>query len=87
MSQLDRSVVVVEDDAFVRSLLGEYLAQRGFEVHTADNALDAIKLIRKIDPDALVLDIDLGGQLTGVDVANRVNSEKTESRWFSYLFI
>ena len=73
MNQLDRSVVVVEDDAFLRSLIGNFLANQGFEVHEADNALDAIKLIAKVDPDALVLDIDLGGQLTGVDVANRVN--------------
>ena len=73
MSQLDRSVVIVEDDAFLRSLIGHFLTNQGFEVHEADNALDAIKLITKVDPDALVLDIDLGGQLTGVDVANRVN--------------
>jgi len=73
MNQLDRSVVIVEDDAFLRSLVANFLTKQGFEVYEAANALDAIKLITKVDPDALILDIDLGGQLTGIDVANRVN--------------
>lgn len=75
MPQLDRSVVLVDDDDFLRSLIGSFLESKGFEVHSAANAQDAIKLIAKVDPDALVLDIDLGGQLTGVDIANRVNPE------------
>lgn len=77
MTQLPRSVVLVDDDAFLRSLVGNYLETQGFEVHVAANAVDAIKLITKVDPDALVLDIDLGGQLTGVDIATRVNPTKS----------
>lgn len=73
MDPLDRSVVIVEDDAFLRSLIANFLSTRGFEVHESASALDAIKLIHKVDPDALVLDIDLGGSLTGIDVANRID--------------
>lgn len=69
---MKRSVLIVEDDDFLRALIANYLETQGFTVNTASNALDAIKMVSKVDPDAMVLDIDLGGQLTGIDVANRV---------------
>ena len=77
MEKIERSVVVVDDDAFIRSLIKTFLTTSGFEVHTAASALEAIKLIRKVDPDALVLDIDLGEALSGIDVAARVNPSKS----------
>lgn len=68
---LSRKVVVVEDEDFLRSLIAKYLESAGFDVVTAGNAIDAAKLIADEDPDALVLDIDLGGELTGIDIAKR----------------
>ena len=55
-----RSVVVVEDDAFMRSLLADSLDKAGFEVSTAASAADAKRLIKVVNPDAVVLDIGLG---------------------------
>jgi DNA-binding NarL/FixJ family response regulator len=68
-SNFPRSVVVAEDDAFMRSLISEYLETAGFLVTTANSATDARRLIRAVDPDAVVLDVDLGPGPTGLDVA------------------
>ena len=54
-----RAVVVVEDDDLVRSLLASYLENAGFLVSSAGNATDARRVINSVDPDAVVLDIDL----------------------------
>jgi DNA-binding NtrC family response regulator len=64
-----RSVVVVEDDGFMRSLISEYLEAAGFLVTTATSAADARRQIRAVDPDAVVLDVDLGPGPTGLDLA------------------
>ena len=76
--QYPRSVVVVEDDAFMRSLIAEYLEKAGFLVSTASSATDARRQIRAVDPDALVIDIDLGPGPSGLDVAATVNAQGNE---------
>lgn len=64
-----RSVLVVEDEDFLRGLLAEFLDSAGFSVTTAANALDAKRIISHLDPDALVLDINLGRGPNGFDIA------------------
>lgn len=73
-----RSVVIVEDDAFMRSLLAEYLEKAGFLVSTASSAADARRQINAVDPDAVVIDIDLGPGQSGLDVAATLNAEANE---------
>jgi len=73
-----RSVVIVEDDSFMRSLLAEYLEKAGFLVSTASSAADARRQINAVDPDAVVIDIDLGPGQSGLDVAAALNTEANE---------
>jgi DNA-binding NarL/FixJ family response regulator len=70
-TQFDRTVVVVEDEDFLRSLVANFLSKSGFDVKTAASAKEAVKVIQDSDPDALVLDIDLGSDITGIDIARR----------------
>lgn len=67
-----RSVVVVEDDSFLRSLLADSLDKSGFEVSTAASAADAKRIIKVVNPDAVVLDIDLGPGPNGFDIAENL---------------
>lgn len=73
-----RSVVVVEDDAFLRALLANVLEEAGFEVQTAANAADARRAVRLIDPDAMVIDINLGEGPDGYDLASAVRKTSRE---------
>lgn len=66
---LQRSVLVVEDEPLIRNLVATQLRADGFEVHTAENAVEARKKADAIDPDVALLDIELGNGPTGFDLA------------------
>ena len=55
-------ILVVDDDARLRTLLSRYLADQGFRVTTAENAADARTKLRSVSPDLLVLDIMMPGE-------------------------
>jgi len=68
-------VVVVEDDAMTRGLVAETLEKAGFEVATASNGSDARRACKLVDPDGIILDVDLGLGPTGFDLADALLSE------------
>jgi two-component system, OmpR family, phosphate regulon response regulator OmpR len=55
-------ILVVDDDARLRTLLSRYLAEQGFRVSTAENAADARAKLRSVSPDLLVLDVMMPGE-------------------------
>jgi DNA-binding NarL/FixJ family response regulator len=65
----NRHVVVVEDEALLRDLIAKTLEASGFEVTTAANAADAARAFKAHDPDAVVLDVELGPGPNGFDFA------------------
>lgn len=64
-------VLVVDDEANIRDLVSVYLKSAGFSVECADNGPDAVRMVREIAPDILVLDIMLPGA-TGAEVTAEV---------------
>lgn len=69
---LVRHILVVEDEPLLRDLLAKTIEQAGFDVSTAANAADAKRVLKVSDPDALVLDIELGPGPNGLDLAQVV---------------
>jgi DNA-binding NarL/FixJ family response regulator len=65
-----RRVLVVEDESLLRSLLEANLVSRGFEVQVAADASGANKIVKSFDPDVLVVDIDLGDGLNGLELVS-----------------
>ena len=55
-------VLVVDDDAPLRTLLQRYLSGQGFRVSTASCAADARRLLGGMQPDLLVLDVTMPGE-------------------------
>ena len=70
-----REIVVIENEALLRDLLAKSLEAQGFAVTTAANASDAKRAIAAIDPDALVLDIELGPGPNGFDLVEALEAE------------
>lgn len=68
LSVVSRSVVIVEDELFIRSMLADGLRARGFQVETASSVIEARKIINRLEPDAVLLDIDLGYGANGLDL-------------------
>jgi DNA-binding NtrC family response regulator len=63
-------VLLIDDDALVREVLADTLAEQGIEVDGLASAEDALVLMGAGQvPDVLVADIDLGAGFGGLDLA------------------
>jgi two-component system, OmpR family, response regulator len=67
-------ILVVDDEPSIVDLLREALRFAGFQVTSADNGHDAVRLARQQRPDLLVLDVMMPGY-DGFDVVRRLRSE------------
>jgi two-component system, OmpR family, phosphate regulon response regulator OmpR len=67
-------LLVVDDDARLRSLLQRYLSANGFRVTAAADALEARALIKNFAFDALVLDVMMPGE-NGFDLAADIRTQ------------
>lgn len=70
-----RSVLVVEDDSFLRELIALALENHGFVVETAATAADAKRVFSRGDHDSVVLDISLGTGPNGFDLADALRAQ------------
>jgi DNA-binding NarL/FixJ family response regulator len=69
-----RKVLVVDDEPIIRSLIAERLRQSGFECFVAEDALTAKRVMLREDPDALVVDLDLGDGPSGTELISALSS-------------
>jgi carbon storage regulator CsrA len=53
------TVLLVEDNANERQLLSDILRLHGVQVHTAENGLEAIDLLKTLTPDAVLVDMHM----------------------------
>lgn len=71
-----RRILVVEDDEFTGSLITSALANEGFETRLATSALNAKKALNSFDPDAVLVDIDLGDGPNGIEFVQMVHKSR-----------
>jgi DNA-binding response OmpR family regulator len=55
------TVLLVDDDSRLREIVGMALEGEGYAVRTTDSAEEAVKVLEKIEPDLLILDVMLPG--------------------------
>ncbi len=67
-------VLVVEDDRGVRESLARALAFEGYDVDTAPDGIEAMQVVEKIAPDAIVLDVMMP-VMDGLEVARRLRAK------------
>ena len=74
-------ILLAEDQSMLRGALAALLAlEPDFEiVGEAENGADALRLIRKHDPDILISDIEMP-ELTGLELASRLSRDKVRTR-------
>ena len=61
-------ILTVEDDEAIRSLIKYALLQYGYEVTEAGTGQEAIEAVHAADYDLVILDLMLGGDISGWDV-------------------
>lgn len=67
-NMFSRRVLIVDDEPIIRTLIAERLRQVGFDVQTAPDALSAKRVMLSFDPDALIVDLDLGDGPSGTEL-------------------
>lgn len=72
----DALVLVVDDDARLRRLLSRYLAEQGFRVTAAADAVEARDKMRTVQPDLVVLDVSMPGE-SGLDLTASLRAERS----------
>jgi DNA-binding response OmpR family regulator len=66
-----QTVLVVDDEKKIVTMVKDYLEALGFSVHTAGNGPEALERAQSVQPDIIVLDVMMPG-LDGWDVTRRV---------------
>jgi DNA-binding NarL/FixJ family response regulator len=73
------TVVLVDDHRLLREMLQEKLTSEGFEVVTTGDTAAAVALAVELQPNVVVLDIDMPGRST-FEVARVLQTESPETR-------
>jgi PAS domain S-box-containing protein len=69
-------ILVVEDDPLILLVARNRLAGLGYEVcGTAENGEEALEAARRTLPDLILMDIQLEGDMDGIEAASRIRSE------------
>ncbi len=76
-SATPRSVLVVDDEPEIRSLLTDLLTEEGYQVRTADSAAKAVAEIAKKMPDLVMMDIKLPDQ-DGIALLKQLKRDEPE---------
>jgi len=66
------TVLVVEDETFVRMIAADALAESGFQVLEAPDAVEALDLLEKHQVAVVFTDINMPGAIDGLELADIV---------------
>ncbi len=55
------TILLVDDEKFVRECMTDFFEDDGFIVHTADNAEDALEMMARFCPQICITDLNLSG--------------------------
>jgi DNA-binding response OmpR family regulator len=67
-------ILLVDDEKRILEVLEAYLEREGYEIHCADNGIDALKKAKTINPDLIILDLMLP-DISGKEVCRLVRKE------------
>lgn len=73
------SLLLVDDDADLREVLGRALGRRGFAVSTAGSAEEALPLARQLTPEYAVIDLKMPGA-SGLDLVEKLIELDAQTR-------
>jgi len=69
------SVLVVDDSQFMRTVIGNVVADHGYRVLSASDGQEAIKMVHEHDPDVVTMDVEMPG-MDGIEAVSRIMASK-----------
>src|SRR4030066_175680 len=77
--EVKKMVVGVDDESDTRTYLYELLSSEGYEVTTAADAFEALKVIAKSKPDLVITDVRMPN-MEGMELLTKIKNVSPETR-------
>lgn len=74
----ENTILLVDDEAGIRKVLGISLADSGYSVHTAENGAQALRMFKKIAPPIVLTDIKMP-DMDGIELLRRIKEENPDT--------
>ena len=72
---MNKKILIVEDDVFIRDIYQVKFSQEGFEVTMAENGVEALKKMEELVPDIILLDIVMP-YMDGMETLKNIRSKE-----------
>lgn len=76
---MPRTVLVVDDAAFMRMMIRDILSKEGFVIHEAVNGRDAVEKYREVRPDLTTMDITMP-EMDGIEALKKIRERDPHAR-------
>jgi signal transduction histidine kinase len=75
---MEKSILLVDDEAGIRKVLGITLADLGYTVHTAENGVNALRIFKDVQPSIVLTDIKMP-EMDGIDLLRSLKKLSPET--------
>jgi CheY-like chemotaxis protein len=72
---MKRNALIVDDQPDIRKLILMTMESEEFELHEADNGVDALRIAQNLRPAVVLLDVMMPGGLDGYQVCEQIKSD------------
>lgn len=76
---MSKTVLVVDDAAFMRMMIRDILSKEGYVIHEAVNGRDAVEKYSEVRPDLVTMDITMP-EMTGIEALREIRAADPEAR-------
>ncbi|MDZ4178968.1 MAG: response regulator [Coriobacteriia bacterium] len=70
---MSKTVLVVDDAAFMRMMIRDILSKEGYVIHEAVNGRDAVEKYAEVSPDLVTMDITMP-EMNGIDALRAIRA-------------
>jgi two-component system chemotaxis response regulator CheY len=76
---MSRTILVVDDAAFMRMMIRDILSKEGYAIEEAVNGRDAVEKYEQVKPDLVTLDITMP-EMTGIEALRAIREMDSDAR-------